>query len=134
MLLQQRAETKYHSGGLWTNTCCSHPKPDESSGAAASRRLQEEMGFVCELIPVTTFIYRAELDHGLVEYEFDHVFIGTYDGEVKPNPQEVQDYTWKSTEDVEKDLREHPDTYTVWFEIILPKVFVSALTKNSLPV
>src|SRR5687767_9845264 len=92
MLLQQRAEHKYHSGGLWTNACCSHPAPGEETNDAAERRLQEEMGFSTSLVKVLDFTYRAEFDNGLVEHEFDHVYLGLYNGDIHPNPDEVQNY------------------------------------------
>ena len=96
MLLQKRAVKKYHSGGLWTNTCCSHPQPGEDTLEAAGKRLQEEMGFNTTLNKAFTFIYKAELDNGLTEHEFDHVFIGNFNGEVQPDPEEVEDYCYQS--------------------------------------
>lgn len=118
LLLQQRALTKYHSGGLWTNTCCSHPRSEESVLEAAHRRLQEEMGFDCELKKLTDFIYRAELDKGLIEHEFDHVFVGTWDGTPVLNTEEVASYTWMDVEELEADIASRPELYTVWFKII----------------
>ena len=122
MLLQKRAEKKYHSGGLWTNACCSHPRPNESTYDAANRRLVEEMGFECELVYQFNFIYKAELDQGLTEHEFDHVFFGLYNGEVNPNSEEVLDYKYVDVQDVLSDMDLNPDKYTVWFKIIFNKV------------
>jgi isopentenyl-diphosphate Delta-isomerase len=122
MLLQQRALQKYHSGGLWTNACCSHPAPGEDTDSAASRRLQEEMGFSTPLTKIFDFVYQADFDNGLTEHEFDHVFIGEYEGEVHPNPSEVHDFCYKSLESIESSLTSHPDKYTAWFHIAFPKV------------
>ena len=118
LLLQQRAFSKYHSGGLWTNTCCSHPREGESNLEAAHRRLMEEMGFDCELEKLTDFIYKAELDHGLTEHEFDHVFIGEWMGAPDINPDEVASYKWMAVDEVEADMKRNPDRYTEWFKII----------------
>lgn len=122
MLLQQRACEKYHSGCLWTNATCSHPRPGENVEHAAHRRLQEEMGFDCELKKEFSFIYIAEFDHGLTEHEFDHVFIGSYDGAVKPNSAEADDYKWIDLETLKKDIHDHSENYTVWFKIAFDKV------------
>ena len=118
LLLQQRALSKYHSGGLWTNTCCSHPREGEDNLAAAHRRLQEEMGFDCDLSKLTDFVYRAELDHGLTEHEFDHVFVGRWEGVPDINPEEVESFKWMNVEAVEADIKANPDQYTAWFKII----------------
>jgi len=96
LLLQQRAFEKYHSGGLWTNTCCSHPRPNETVLDAANRRLMEEMGFQTPLQKVFDFIYQAAFSNGLTEHEFDHVFIGHYEGEILPDPQEVHAYEYRT--------------------------------------
>jgi isopentenyl-diphosphate delta-isomerase len=117
MLLQKRAPQKYHSGGLWTNACCSHPRPGEAIEQAAARRLQEEMGFVCELKKAFHFIYKAELDGGLIEHEFDHVFVGNYDGKVCPNIDEVADYRWLNVQTIKHELEHFQERYTVWFKI-----------------
>ncbi len=132
MLLQQRALTKYHSGGLWTNACCSHPAPGEETEAAAHRRLREEMGFDCELRKVFDFIYRAELDHGLIEHEFDHVFVGNYESEIVPDPDEVAAFKWITLDNLKADVEKQPEIYTVWFKIALEKVLaqVENLTDN----
>lgn len=122
MLLQQRATHKYHSGGLWTNACCSHPGPGESLLESAERRLREEMGFSAPLRKVFSFVYKAELDQGLTEYEFDHVLVGTYDGPVEPNPEEVQDYSYRPVEWVREDMSSRPAVYTEWFKIAFGKL------------
>ncbi|MBV9989100.1 MAG: isopentenyl-diphosphate Delta-isomerase [Chitinophagaceae bacterium] len=122
LLMQQRAPGKYHSGGLWTNSCCSHPRPDEDTLEAASRRLKEEMGFETHLTKAFDFIYRAEFDNGLTEHEFDHVFTGLYDGPVKPDPKEVCGYNWVSLGEIAADLEAHPASYTAWFHIAFPEL------------
>ncbi len=122
MLLQQRAITKYHSGGLWTNACCSHPRPGETTIDAALRRLQEEMGFVTAIHPTFSFTYKAAFDNGLTEHEFDHVFVGEYNGNINFNTDEVAAYTYKSINDIEHDLKQHPHIYTAWFAIAFPKL------------
>lgn len=122
MLLQQRALNKYHSGGLWTNACCSHPEPGEETATAAKRRLQEEMGFTVPVEKLFDFVYKASFDNGLTEYEFDHVFAGNYDGAVDFNKEEVMDHCYKSMEEVEASLLSHPDKYTAWFHIAFPKI------------
>lgn len=122
LLLQQRALNKYHSGGLWTNTCCSHPLPDEDVIAASHRRLVEEMGFDCELTEVFSFTYRAEFDNGLTEYEFDHVLIGQYDGEIQPDNAEVMNHKFASPNEIRFLLLTAPETFTHWFHIAFPKI------------
>ena len=131
MLLQQRALTKYHSAGLWTNTCCSHPRPGETLENAVSRRLIEEMGITTKVFKAFDFIYQAELPDNLNEYEFDHVFIGNYDADVRPNHLEVANFVYQSIEEVEANLESHPEKYTVWFKIAFPKV-VAWYQSNSL--
>ena len=124
MLLQQRALGKYHSPGLWTNTCCSHPHPGEEVEEAAARRLREEMGFDTSLKKIFDFIYRTEFDNGLTEYEFDHVYTGIYSGELNPDKGEVNDYCFRSMEDIEQDLLQRPEKYSSWFKIALPRLIV----------
>lgn len=121
MLLQQRALSKYHSGGLWTNACCSHPRPGESPLAAASRRLTEEMGIQCELKKRFDFVYQVVLDKSLSEHEFDHVFVGDFDGKPNLNPLEAMDWKWISMDDLRNDLLASPGKYTAWFRIILER-------------
>lgn len=125
LLLQQRAWSKYHSPGLWTNTCCSHPRPGESSKDAAVRRLQEEMGMSCEIEKAFDFIYRAEFENGLIEHELDHVFIGSTDELPTINPEEVESWRYVSKESLIADIANNPDNYTVWFKICLPRVIDS---------
>lgn len=120
MLLQKRAITKYHSGGLWTNTCCSHPYASETLVQAAQRRLMEELGFQTDVHPAFSFIYKAALDNDLTEYEFDHVLIGIYNGEIFPDPAEVSDYAYKTMSLLKKELTEYPDRFTAWFRLAFP--------------
>lgn len=122
MLLHQRATTKYHSPGLWTNTCCSHPQPGEEIDAAAIKRLQEEMGFTTPLRRAFTFIYQAAFDNGLTEHELDHVFVGRYDGTVNPNPEEVNNYKHENINTVAAQIEQQPELFTEWFKIALPKL------------
>ncbi|GAB5557885.1 MAG: isopentenyl-diphosphate Delta-isomerase [Schleiferiaceae bacterium] len=123
ILLQQRAHSKYHSGGLWTNTCCSHPRDGETNLEAAHRRLQEEMGFDCPVEKILDFVYRAELDHGLTEHEFDHVFIGTYNDDPVINPEEVASFKWMDLEELKADIKSRPEIYTEWFKIIFDRYY-----------
>jgi len=122
MLLQQRALKKYHSGGLWTNACCSHPRPNEETINAASRRLTEEMGFSTPLSKAFDFTYKTAFENGLTEYEFDHVFVGTYDGVINFNTDEVAAYTYMSLDTIEKQINSNPEKYTAWFIIAFPKL------------
>ncbi len=121
LLIQRRALTKYHSPGMWSNTCCSHPRPGEKTIDAAHRRLKEEMGFDCELKEAFSFVYRAGFGNGLTEHEYDHVFIGRYDGEIRPSPEEVSEYRWISIEQLKEEIRKNPEGYTPWLKIILDK-------------
>lgn len=118
LMIQQRAANKYHSPTLWTNTCCSHPRDNETYEQAAHRRLQEEMGFDCQLDFKFSFIYKAHLDNNLTEHELDHVFIGTFDDEPNLNPDEVMAYRWVELQDLKKDMEKNPQNYTAWFKII----------------
>jgi len=122
MLLQQRAVDKYHSGGLWTNSCCSHPRPGEDTLAAASRRLKEEMGFETPLKKVFDFIYKASFENGLTEHEFDHVFVGYYNGAIAPDKNEVNSYAYHSMEMIEMLMETEPELFTAWFHIAFPKL------------
>lgn len=117
-LLQKRAEGKYHSPGLWTNTCCSHPRENETYKEAALRRVKEEMGFECALEEKFHFIYKAKLDNDLYEHELDHVFVGNFDGEIQINEEEVSDFKWISMDELIADIDLNPENYTVWFKII----------------
>jgi isopentenyl-diphosphate delta-isomerase len=123
LLLQQRAADKYHSPLLWTNTCCSHQRNGESNIEAGKRRLQEEMGFVCELIEKTSFIYKAPFDNGLTEHELDHIMVGYYNNNPLINREEVEDFKWMSVEDVKQDMSKNPQMYTAWFKIIFEKFY-----------
>ena len=118
-LLQKRYSGKYHSPGLWTNTCCTHPNKDESTDDAAIRRLQEEMGFSCDLKEVFSFMYYIKFDNDLIEHEFDHVYFGRYSNEISINPLEVEDYKWISLDNIKVDLKTNPDNYTFWFKYII---------------
>ena len=123
LMLQQRAENKYHSPGLWTNTCCSHQREGEATVEAGKRRLQEEMGFVTDLKVLFSFIYKAAFDNGLTEHEFDYVLLGTYNGVPTVNPAEVAAWKWMTPEAVRHDLDENPQRYTAWFRIIFERFY-----------
>ena len=122
VLIHQRAEGKYHSAGLWTNTCCSHPKPGEDVLTSARKRLQQEMGIDAELQNAFTFIYKADVGNGLTEHEFDHVLTGMYEGTPYPDPDEVQDWQWFQMDDLANRLKTEPEIFTSWFRIALPKM------------
>jgi len=119
MLLQKRSQKKYHSGGLWTNACCSHPFPHENIQHATRRKLKQEMGIDLETEFLYTFIYQAPLDHDLIEHELDHVFIGTFDGAPAINHDEVEDWKYVDMEWLRNDIVVHPEHYTYWFKLIL---------------
>lgn len=121
VMLQQRALSKYHSPGLWTNTCCSHQREGESNIDAGKRRLMEEMGFTTDLEESISFIYKAPFDNGLSEHEYDYILIGKYNDEPNLNPDEVAAWKWMSLEDIQKDIKENPEIYTAWFKIIFDK-------------
>lgn len=119
LLLQKRSKNKYHSSGLWTNTCCSHPLPGESMEAATRRRLKEEMGIDLQPHWSHTFIYKAPLDHDLTEHELDHVFVGTYNGTPDINNKEVEDWKFVDLQWLRDDMRKNPSAYTAWFKLIV---------------
>ena len=123
LLLQKRAKEKYHSGGLWSNTCCGHPRPNESLEGAAHRRLKEEMGFECALVHLKSagFIYKVKVND-LFEYEYDHIFVGKFNQDPLPNPQEVESYQWTDQKELKKDILANPDKYTYWFKASLKNV------------
>ncbi|WP_405198088.1 isopentenyl-diphosphate Delta-isomerase [Christiangramia sp. LLG6405-1] len=123
LMIQQRALSKYHSPGLWTNTCCSHQREGESNIEAGKRRLQEEMGFSTELKDTISFIYKAPFDNGLTEHEFDHILVGYFEGKPDLNPDEVAEWKWMSLEAIEKDMQTNPSIYTEWFKIIFDKYY-----------
>lgn len=122
ILLQQRAFSKYHSAGLWSNACCSHPSPGETNILAAQRRLQEEMGFTCELKELFSFIYRCELENALTEHEFDHVFLGLYQQNPIINKEEVENFKWISVEALSIDLEKYPEKYSYWLKMCWDRV------------
>ena len=122
MLLQQRSEKKYHSGGLWTNACCSHPSPGEKTMAAASRRLKEELGFTTSLTEIFSYTYRTEFDNGLTENEFDHVYAGIYDGGIIADTDEVMSYVYLSMEEIGIAVSTEPGKFTSWFLIAFPRL------------
>jgi len=121
LLLQQRADGKYHSGGLWSNTCCSHPMQGESTFMAAHRRLREELGFDCELQAAFILRYKAAMDNGLVENEYDHVYFGTYSGTLQPDPDEVKAYRYVRTDELQQEINANPGAFTAWLHLALPR-------------
>lgn len=123
LLLQQRAADKYHSPLLWTNTCCSHQRDGETNIEAGKRRLQEEMGFTCELEEVFSFIYKAPFDNGLTEHELDHVMVGKFNDQPNINKEEVESYKWMTLEAVKADIKNQPEIYTEWFKIIFKESY-----------
>lgn len=122
LLLQRRARDKYHSGGLWTNSCCSHPRPGEDTLMAAKRRLEEEMGIQADLCFTFSFLYKTEFENGLIEHEFDHVFFGTSDQTPEPNPKEVEAWKYAKLDELCLDVQENPSLYTSWFKICMNEV------------
>lgn len=134
MLLQQRAMGKYHSGGLWTNACCSHPAEGEDVEIAAHRRLLEEMGFDTAVEKVFDFVYKASFENGLTEHEFDHVFSGYYEGSIHYNTEEVMDYCYKGLDEIKESLSNHPHRYTAWFHLAFPKIEEWWLQRQALSV
>ncbi|MFK8039309.1 MAG: isopentenyl-diphosphate Delta-isomerase [Crocinitomicaceae bacterium] len=122
MLLQQRASSKYHSPNLWTNTCCSHPRPNESIKNAANRRLNEEMGMSCDLKRAFHFTYNVKLDQGLTEHELDHVFLGITDSKPIINREEVRAYQYLPIKQIQQQMAEEPDQFTEWFKICFKEV------------
>ena len=123
LMLQKRSLSKYHSPGLWTNTCCSHQRDGESNIKSGKRRLNEEMGFETMLIEKTSFIYQAKFDNGLTEHEFDHILVGYYDKSPNINSDEVDSWKWMSMNNVQDDINESPENYTAWFKIIFKKYY-----------
>ncbi|MCK9450504.1 MAG: isopentenyl-diphosphate Delta-isomerase [Bacteroidales bacterium] len=122
LMLQQRAFTKYHTPGLWANTCCSHPRDGETLEQATSRRLMEEMGMQCEITKVFSFVYKGDVGQGLIEHEFDHVFIGHSDAQPIINKEEVETWKYASMKDIKADMTRNPEKYTVWFRIAFDEV------------
>jgi isopentenyl-diphosphate Delta-isomerase len=119
LLLQKRSSLKYHSGGLWTNTCCSHPQPGEDIIQAANRKLKQEMGIDLYTEFAFKFIYKTSLDHQLIEHEYDYVLIGQFDGQPVINPDEVEDWKFIDMASVKREIENSPEIYTYWFKVIL---------------
>ncbi|WP_134091781.1 isopentenyl-diphosphate Delta-isomerase [Olivibacter sp. XZL3] len=131
LLLQRRAIEKYHSGGLWTNTCCSHPEPGESLLSAGNRRLMEEMGFSASIRPLFAFVYKAPFPNGLIEHEFDHVFVGEFNGPVQANEEEVMEYKWISYQSLKEVTLSKPENFTFWFLEVYDRVFKQYAEMNN---
>lgn len=123
LLIQQRNSKKYHSGGLWTNACCSHPRKNERTEEAIHRRLKEEMGFDCKLNEQFKFVYKVKFSENLYEYEYDHVFLGKYSGDITLNREEASNYKWIKIEKLKEELLNYSEHYTAWFIISAPKIF-----------
>jgi isopentenyl-diphosphate delta-isomerase len=130
LLLQRRAAGKYHSAGRWSNTCCGHPRPGEDTQSAAQRRLHEEMGFDCALGEVTAFTYRAEVSGGLIENEYDHVFVGWSHSDPLPDPAEADAWCWMSMDCVRQSVRSDPGRYSAWFPIALQHLLVRGIPET----
>ncbi len=130
MLLQKRAASKYHSPKLWTNTCCSHQLPKKSLHECANQRLIDEMGINCDLSYQFKFHYRAELDDGLIENEIDHVYFGVFNDDPNPNSDEVMDWKYAPISEIEQDIIDHPEFYTVWFKILIKRVILQFKKNN----
>ena len=124
LLLQQRAINKYHSGGLWTNTCCSHPSPNETIKDAAIRRLYEEMGMTCDLKIINNFIYKTEFENGLIEHEFDYILTGISNSTPQINKTEVESYKWQQISEIQNDINLNPNQFTTWFKIAIHKAII----------
>lgn len=130
LLLQKRSSSKYHSAGLWTNTCCSHPLPGETMDHAIQRKLMQEMNINAKPVLAFTFIYRADLENGLIEHEYDHVFIGTSDSEPVINRDEVEDWKFTSLSELQKEIKTNPDQFTFWFKLIIADREFKAITAS----
>ena len=122
LLIQKRAKEKYHSGGLWSNSCCGHPEAGEKTIDATNRRLFEEMGIKTPLKEAFSFIYNVRLDNGIKEYELDHVFVGFYDGKVVINKEEAEDFKWINIRELIKDINKNPEKYSYWFRLCFKRV------------
>ena len=122
LLLQRRASNKYHSGGLWSNTCCGHPRPEEGIRVAAHRRLVEEMGFDCELAESMTVVYNLDVGKSIFENEYVHILVGAFEGQPHPNSAEVSDWRWTSFDQFDQALKRQPETHTAWLQLTWPKV------------
>lgn len=130
MLIHKRASDKYHCGGMWTNACCSHPRLNESSKDAALRRMQEEMGFTTSIDYIGQFIYKTEFENGLIEHELDHLFMGRFNGEAFPNPEEVEEYKYIGVEELKLDIENFPNEYTVWFKKIVKDYLLELIAND----
>ena len=130
LMLQQRAMHKYHSPGLWTNTCCSHQREDEENVLAGKRRLKEEMGFTTHLEEIFSFIYKAPFENGLTEHELDYILLGYFDGSPIINTNEVATWKWMSLEQIKNSIKNNPQHFTVWFKIIFDRFYKYINTKN----
>lgn len=130
LLLQRRALEKYHTPGLWTNTCCSHPRADESMEHALQRKLKQEMGITIPVKKAFQFVYKAELESGLIEHELDHVFYGYFGENPNPNPEEVVEWKYSSVSDIREDIKNYPERYTPWFKIIFERAAKYAFPMN----
>lgn len=134
LLIQRRAPEKYHSAGLWANTCCGHPYPKEPVWQAAKRRLVEELGFTCPIVPVTSVKYFLRLQDGFFEHEYVHIFEGHVNSvEIRPNPEEISEYTWRTLRDLRFDVRKNPHLYARWFRLYLLKYYDSVFAQMNLP-
>lgn len=129
LLLQRRAQDKYHSAGLWSNSCCGHPRHGEETDAAAHRRLREEMGFDCDLREVSAFYYRAAVSDDLIEHEYDHLYVGAFVGEPRADPGEVSEWEWMDIGDVLAGMSKRPNDFTVWFRAILTQIEPGGLAR-----
>ena len=132
-LLQRRARGKYHSAGLWSNTCCGHPRPGEEVEAAARRRLAEEMGIECALDPIFSFVYRVDLGGGMIEHEYDHVLWGVTDDRPAPDPEEVEEWRWQSVNRIRSELADTPGAFTYWFRLAFDEMRVRGWTPGVRP-
>jgi isopentenyl-diphosphate delta-isomerase len=132
MLLQRRADEKYHSPGLWSNACCGHPRPGEAAALAAERRLREEMGIACSLLPAGTVTYAIDVGRGLHEHEYNHVYVGAFDGQPTPDPREVADWQWIGAAALRRAVRDTPASLTAWFPIVFRHIEESVTRQPTL--
>lgn len=130
LLIQRRAANKYHSAGLWANSCCGHPRPGEGNMEAAKRRLQEELGFSCDLVKISELKYSLKLQNGLYEKEYTHIFAGTYGGILELNPNEVSEVKWENPAELQKKSTLMPERYASWFNLYLSKYYKEIFAKS----
>jgi isopentenyl-diphosphate Delta-isomerase len=133
LLLQKRARAKYHSGALWSNTCCSHPRPSESTMNAAHRRLNEEMGFDCKLVEIFKVVYKVKVDECFLEHEYDHILIGQFEGEPAPDFNEIEDWKWVTVSELKEDMERTSKDYTLWLIILIDKVLAHVFHSDVAP-